>query len=126
MKAIETLGAVNVLCTDKTGTLTENKMKVQDAYEFSPTFLEALYLACPIVAYDPMEIAIKKYCEDKKKVDIKNTLTKEYAFTSETKMMGQLWDDKILCVKGAYESVLPLCDLSTKESKKIRAVIFIY
>ena len=33
MKAIETLGAVNVLCTDKTGTLTENKMEIQDIRE---------------------------------------------------------------------------------------------
>ena len=40
MKTIETLGAVNVLCTDKTGTLTENKMEIQDMYEYSDTFIE--------------------------------------------------------------------------------------
>ena len=94
MKTIETLGAVNVLCTDKTGTLTENKMEVQNTYVFNKTFLETLYYACPLVAYDPMEIAIKKYCEEKEKMDIKSVITKEYAFTSETKMMGQVWDNK--------------------------------
>ena len=119
MKAIETLGAVNVLCTDKTGTLTENKMKVQNIYEFNSTFLETLYYACPLVAYDPMEIAIKKYCEEKEKKYINSDITKEYAFTSETKMMGQIWDDKILCVKGAYESILPLCHLSQTDYEKI-------
>ena len=119
MKTIETLGAVNVLCTDKTGTLTENKMEVQDIYAFNPSFLETLYLACPKVAYDPMEIAIKDYCEDKQKVNTEGIITKEYAFTSETKMMGQIWDNHLLCVKGAYESVLPLCNLSEEDYKSI-------
>ena len=119
MKAIETLGAVNVLCTDKTGTLTENKMEVQDIYAFTPNFLETLYLACPKVAYDPMEIAIKDYCEDKQKFNTEGIITKEFAFTSETKMMGQVWDNHLLCVKGAYESVLPLCNLSEEDYKSI-------
>ena len=119
MKTIETLGAVNVLCTDKTGTLTENKMEVQDIYAFNPSFLETLYLACPKVAYDPMEIAIKDYCEDKQKVNTEGIITKEFAFTSETKMMGQVWDNHLLCVKGAYESVLPLCNLSEEDYKSI-------
>ncbi len=119
MKAIETLGAVNVLCTDKTGTLTENKMEVQDIYAFTPNFLETLYLACPKVAYDPMEIAIKDYCEDKQKLNTEGIITKEFAFTSETKMMGQVWDNHLLCVKGAYESVLPLCNLSEEDYKSI-------
>lgn len=119
MKTIENLGTVNVLCTDKTGTLTENKMEVQDTYSFSETFLENLYYACPVIAYDPMEIAIKSYCENKEKMNIKSTVTKEYAFTSETKMMGQIWDNELLCVKGAYENVLPLCNLNKDDYKKV-------
>ena len=120
MKAIETLGAVNVLCTDKTGTLTENKMVVEDVYEVSKTFLETLYYACPVVAYDPMEIAIKKYCEERKFENPKLKMTKEYAFTPETKMVGQIWNNKLLCVKGAFESVLPLCNLSEFDYNKIK------
>ena len=119
MKAIETLGAVNVLCTDKTGTITENRMIVQDVYEVSKTFYKTAYYACPIVAYDSMEIAIKKYCENNQKMNDELKLTKEYAFTIETKMMGQIWNNKILCVKGAYESVLPLCNLNDKKYKEI-------
>lgn len=120
MKTIETLGAVNVLCTDKTGTLTENKMEIQDMYEYSDTLMETSYLSCPIVAYDPMEVAIKKYCSSKKDINKKVEITHEYAFTPETKMTGQIIDEKILCVKGAYENVLPLCDLNEEVYNKIK------
>ena len=98
-------------------------MEVEGIYEFSPTFLESLYYACQIIAYDPMELAIKKYCEKSENFSKKSSITREYAFTSETKMMGQIWDNDLLCVKGAYESVLPLCNISEEDYKKIEEKI---
>lgn len=122
MKAIETLGTVNVLCTDKTGTITENKMIVEDIYTNSETFIKTLYQSCPQVAYDPMEIALKKYCQEKEKTNT-GSITKEYSFKAETKMMGQIWNNKELCVKGAYENVLPLCNLDKENYKQVKSKI---
>lgn len=122
MKAIETLGTVNVLCTDKTGTITENKMIVEDIYTNSETFIKTLYQSCPQVAYDPMEIALKKYCQENEKINT-GSITKEYPFKAETKMMGQIWNNKELCVKGAYENVLPLCNLDEENYKQVKSKI---
>lgn len=122
MKAIETLGTVNVLCTDKTGTITENKMIVEDIYTNSETFIKTLYQSCPQVAYDPMEIALKKYCQENEKTNT-GSITKEYPFKAETKMMGQIWNNKELCVKGAYENVLPLCNLDKENYKQVKSKI---
>ena len=126
MKAIETLGAVNVLCTDKTGTLTENKMTVEETYSVSKTSIKTAYYACPVVAYDSMEIAIKEYCHEKENIIDHFDVTKEYAFTPETKMMGQIINNKLLCVKGAYENILPLCSLDKKEQEKIKEKIITF
>lgn len=126
MKAVETLGAVTVLCTDKTGTITENKMTVKDIFTTNPNFAIIAALACPASPYDPMEIAIQKYAfANGINQDIYNQkLIHEYVFTNESKMMGQVWQNqnvKTLYAKGAYESILPLCHLDKTTEAKIIA-----
>ncbi|MGN1358615.1 MAG: cation-translocating P-type ATPase, partial [Bacilli bacterium] len=124
MKAVETLGAVTVLCTDKTGTITQNKMTVKETYSNDPDFFLISALSCPKVPYDPMEIAIQSSCFNNQitKKIYNNELIHEYIFNTEDKMMGQIWnikDKKILCAKGAYESILPLCSLNDDEYKLV-------
>lgn len=129
MPSVETLGAVSVLCVDKTGTLTKNKMSVREIYRYKDyTEQELIYwagLGCETEPYDPMEKAILAYAEDKgiDKGDLfRNELLYEYPFSSETKMMGHVWKIKertILAAKGSPESILPLCGLTDEERREI-------
>lgn len=92
--AIETLGAISVLCVDKTGTLTKNQMEVRDTYVFNDhderELINYAVLACEEESYDPMEKAIKEYGE-KNGLDVKSIYSKklihEYPFSSDLKMM---------------------------------------
>jgi len=125
MPSVETLGAVSVLCVDKTGTLTQNKMTVQETFQLSKfSEKEMMYwagLGCETVPYDPMEKAILVYAKlagVSKEELFKNELLHDYPFTSEIKMMGHVWkinDSASLAAKGSPESILPLCNLEDSE-----------
>ena len=123
LSSVETLGCVSVLCVDKTGTLTENKMTVSKILPFgdcSTDYIEKIsVLACEKNSYDPMEQAILKHCKINSANLFSNELIAEYPFTSKLKMMGHVWkiqDRIITAVKGSPEGVLKICKLT--ESKR--------
>ena len=131
MPSVETLGAVSVLCVDKTGTLTKNQMTVQEIV-VAPNACEAallnwLVLGCETEPFDPMEKAMLEYAE-KSGVNIAQIFDKnlvfEYPFSSETKMMGHVWDvdgGPAIAAKGSPESILPLCNLSEAQHAEVIA-----
>lgn len=126
LSSVETLGGISVLCVDKTGTLTENKMKVANITCFKPDNQDYLkkvsVLACEKNSYDPMEQAIIKYCNLDTEKLFENRLITEYPFTSKLKMMGHVWelDNKpFIAVKGSPENVLKISKLTENQKNQI-------
>jgi Ca2+-transporting ATPase len=126
LPSVETLGAVSVLCVDKTGTITENRMTVRDTWGLSGdkrNLIQIMGMGCEPDAYDPMEKAMINYCEDQgisRNLLFNGELIKEYAFTDETKMMGHVWqneDNNIIAAKGSPEHILTICKLTDAEKK---------
>jgi Ca2+-transporting ATPase len=132
LPSVETLGAVSVLCVDKTGTITMNKMTVQDTWVLNDNkngLCKIMGMACETEAYDPMEKAMLRYCEClkiRREYLFSGTLLTEYPFTNETKMMGHVWKREgeiIIASKGSAEKILTICNLSPIEREKIEEKI---
>jgi Ca2+-transporting ATPase len=143
-KAIETPGSATVLCVDKTGTLTQNRMQVKrllaagrslDASDLKSLpeafheLLEYSILASKRNPLDPMEIAFQQFgsrsLSNTEHLHHDWTLVQEYPLSPALPSMSRAWrpadrEEFIIAAKGAPEAIIQICGLTPDQAGGIK------
>ncbi len=142
-KTVETLGSATVICTDKTGTITENRMSLANVFVWSTkknSSLEnagdeeknlitfAMWASEPI-PFDPMEIALHDAYKNSGVTDERSQykLIHEYPLSGRPPMMTHVFENekgqRIIAAKGAPEAIMKVSQLSKEEEAEVNQAI---
>jgi Ca2+-transporting ATPase len=132
LPSVEALGSADILCTDKTGTLTEGRFQLEEVRGLAGTadrsVWESALMACELLPVDSMEVAIHEKGRDYVDALKVWSLVWDYPFEKQGKHMTHVWrrsDSSLFrtVMKGAVEGVLEHCEVSQDERLKIESLV---
>ena len=139
-RTVEALGSATVICSDKTGTITENIMSLQAVYEVSSgelydadqwhadavkNVIETAMWASEPVPFDPMEKTLHETYASTTSNDQRSffSMVHEYPLEGVPPMMTHIFEDgkgnRIIAAKGAAEAILNVCQLTLEEKNAL-------
>ena len=133
MQAVETLGAIDIICSDKTGTITQNKMTVKEEYVIDENMLNYICALCndgliyeDKYVGDPTETCLYDYLYNRKidslKLRKKCERILDIPFDSDRKMfttLNKINNDVYILCKGSMDSLIEKVNLSKTEKQEI-------